>query len=176
MTRKPDTKDWTWVIQRQCDECGFDPAQFRRTEIDARIRATADGWRTVLARPDVTTRPDPDTWSPLEYACHVRDVNAVMTERLELMLRTQPVTFADWDQDSAEAEAEYNAQNPATVGDQLEAATTGFAELYRTVGENDWSRQGLRSNGSAFTVETLGIYALHDLEHHRVDVGLPART
>ena len=22
----PDTKDWTWVLERTCPECGFDPA------------------------------------------------------------------------------------------------------------------------------------------------------
>ena len=22
----PDTKDWTWVLERPCPECGFDPA------------------------------------------------------------------------------------------------------------------------------------------------------
>lgn len=176
MTIKPDTKDWTWVIQLRCGECGFDPAEFRRAELPERICATADGWRDVLARPDVTRRPDPETWSPLEYACHVRDVSAVMTERLEMMLRTQPVNFADWDQNSAEAEAGYNTQDPETVAEQLEAAAQGLAELYRMVDGDDWARQGLRSNGSAFTVETLGIYAVHDLEHHRVDVGLPARA
>ncbi|ALG84009.1 DinB family protein [Gordonia phthalatica] len=176
MTIKPDTKDWTWVIALRCSECGFDPAEFRRAEICERILATVDGWREVLARPDVTHRPNADTWSPLEYACHVRDVNAVMTERLEMMLQTQPVNFADWDQNSAEAEAGYNAQDPETVADQLEAAAKGFAELYRVVGDDDWARQGMRSNGSPFTVETLGIYAVHDLEHHRVDVGLPARA
>ena len=24
MTIIPDTKDWTWVLQRSCPECGFD--------------------------------------------------------------------------------------------------------------------------------------------------------
>ena len=175
MTIKPDTKDWTWVIALRCSECGFDPAEFQRAEICDRILATVDGWRERLARPDVTHRPNATTWSALEYACHVRDVNAVMTERLEMMLQTQPVDFADWDQNTAEAEAGYNGQDPETVADQLAAATKGFAELYRMVGDDDWSRQGMRSNGSPFTVETLGMYALHDLEHHRVDVGLPAR-
>src|SRR4051794_791858 len=23
---EPDTKDWTWVLDRPCPECGFDPA------------------------------------------------------------------------------------------------------------------------------------------------------
>jgi hypothetical protein len=34
-------------------------------------------------------------------------------------------------------------------------------------------RLGRRSNGSVFTVETLGKYFLHDLEHHAHDVAGP---
>jgi len=29
----------------------------------------------------------------------------------------------------------------------------------------------VRSNGSQFTVETLAVYFLHDVEHHLYDVG-----
>jgi hypothetical protein len=39
------------------------------------------------------------------------------------------------------------------------------------VGDGQWDRRGLRSNGSQFTVLTLGQYFLHDLAHHLVDVG-----
>ena len=38
------------------------------------------------------------------------------------------------------------------------------------VGDDDWDRPGRRSNGSVFTVDTLGRYHLHDLVHHRWDV------
>ncbi|EGD56400.1 hypothetical protein SCNU_02567 [Gordonia neofelifaecis NRRL B-59395] len=164
------------MIEKPCNACGFDPARVRHEDIAARIAASVDGWAERLARPDVRSRPDDHTWSPLEYACHVRDVHGVMTERLDAMLRTQPVCFADWDQDAAAVEADYAAQNPDDVVEQLTAAATGFAELYRLVGDADWGREGLRGNGSIFTVETLAYYAVHDLEHHRVDVGLPARS
>lgn len=26
----PDTKDWTWVLERACPECGFDASSFAR--------------------------------------------------------------------------------------------------------------------------------------------------
>ena len=35
-------------------------------------------------------------------------------------------------------------------------------------------RPGRRSNGSVFTVETLGRYFLHDVLHHLHDVGHPS--
>jgi hypothetical protein len=34
-----------------------------------------------------------------------------------------------------------------------------------------WERRGIRSNGSQFTVATLAVYFLHDVEHHLHDVG-----
>ena len=37
---------------------------------------------------------------------------------------------------------------------------------------DQWQRTGRRSNGSAFTVETLGRYHLHDVVHHLWDVGV----
>ena len=33
-----------------------------------------------------------------------------------------------------------------------------------------WTRRGLRSNGSEFTIATISIYHLHDIVHHAYDV------
>jgi hypothetical protein len=38
------------------------------------------------------------------------------------------------------------------------------------VTREEYERPGRRSNGSVFTVETLGVYFLHDIEHHVHDV------
>ena len=83
MTITPDTKDWTWVLQRRCPECGFDSREFPRTQVGAMLRSNAASWREVLSAPDVRQRPRPDVWSPLEYACHVRDVHKLYVYRLE---------------------------------------------------------------------------------------------
>ncbi|KXP02834.1 methyltransferase type 12 [Tsukamurella tyrosinosolvens] len=171
----PDTKDWTWVIERPCAACGFDPSTVRRDDIADRIARSAVGWDAALARPEARDRPDEATWSVLEYGCHLRDVHRIMRERLGLMLAQDGAAFANWDQDATAVEDAYGEQDPATVAAELAAEAAAFAAAYRTVGDDDWARTGLRSNGSAFTVESFAIYALHDLEHHRVDVGLAAR-
>ncbi|MCF8590496.1 DinB family protein [Gordonia liuliyuniae] len=170
----PDDKDWTWVTTRRCGFCGFDPGGVHRTQIADRIAESADGWREVLARADADHRRNDHTWSPLEYGCHVRDVHTVMRERLELMLTVTPATFANWDQDEAAVDGRYGEQDPGVVADRLEANAAAFATAYRAVADDEWEREGLRGNGAAFTVWSLAAYALHDLEHHRVDVGLPA--
>ena len=170
MEIKPDTKDWTWVLERKCPECGFDAPALARYDIGARTRDVAARWPAVLARPDATERPGPDVWSPLEYGAHVRDVMRVMDERLQLLLTEDDPTFPNWDQDRTAVEDDYASQNPATVSDELLDAGRTIADRFDTVEEDAWSRSGTRSNGSVFTVDTLGRYFLHDVVHHLHDV------
>ena len=45
-----------------------------------------------------------------------------------------------------------------------------LADTYDRVGRDEWDRTGRRSDGAVFTVETLGLYCLHDPVHHLWDV------
>jgi len=45
----PDTKDWTWVLERSCPECGFDRRNVTLRQVPAMIRQTAEAWCAVLA-------------------------------------------------------------------------------------------------------------------------------
>jgi len=136
------------------------------------VRDDAAAWGEVLARPGATVRPDPGPWSPPESACHVRDVHRVFAERVALVLAEDGPTFADWDQDATAVEDRYDLQQPTTVLAGLEEAAERVAAAYDAVLDDAWGRPGLRSNGSAFTLDTLGRYHLHDLVHHQWDVRL----
>jgi hypothetical protein len=169
----PDTKDWTWILREPCPECGYDAGTVDRASIGSRIRASAAAWQGVLARPDAVARPEPSVWSPLEYACHVRDVHRIFGERLRSMLEEDAPHFANWDQDATAVEEKYGEQYPATVASELAEAADTVAAQYDAVPVDDdaaWGRPGLRSDGSEFTVETLGRYHLHDTEHHVWDM------
>ena len=111
------------------------------------------------------------TWSPLEYACHVRDVCRIFGERLALMLGEDAPAFANWDQDATAVEDRYGEQDPATVGREVVEAGAALSTAFARVPDDAWGRTGIRSDGSAFTVLTLGQYGLHDLVHHLWDVG-----
>ena len=170
---EPDTKDWTWVLDEPCPECGYVAADLDRTDIGRLVRDDATGWAAVLAQPGVTERPDETTWSPLEYACHVRDVHRIFGERLDLMLDQDEPTFANWDQDVTAVEERYDLQDPAVVGPELVAAAKAVAARYdalRDAPEEIWTRRGLRDNGSEFTVDSIARYHLHDVLHHSSDV------
>lgn len=171
MTIEPDTKDWTWVLERPCDECGFDSAAFAAEQIPDLIGENARGWSQALASPDAAVRPVPHIWSTLEYACHVRDVHTVFAERVALMLDQDDPVFESWDQDAAAVEKAYRDQGASAVEVELVRAARVAADRYAAVGGEQWQRRGRRSNGSEFTVETLGRYHLHDVVHHLYDVG-----
>ncbi len=168
---EPDTKDWTWVLERACPDCGYDARVVDRGDLGALIRESSSPWPDVLARPDSAVRPALDVWSSLEYACHVRDVHVLFGERVALMLGEEEPEFANWDQDRTAVESRYAEQDPATVGEEVVAAAESVAHRYDAVAGAEWQRRGRRSNGSIFTVESLGRYHLHDVVHHRWDVG-----
>lgn len=165
-----DTKDWTWVLDRPCPDCGFDAESVAPRQLGAAIRDNAAAWQTVLSREDATRRPAATVWSPTEYACHVRDVHDVFAGRLAQMLAEDGARFANWDQDEAAVADRYDLQQPAAVGPALATAADAVAAVYDDVPDAAWERTGVRSNGSRFTVAGLGRYHLHDVVHHLWDV------
>jgi hypothetical protein len=68
------------------------------------ISANAGSWQFPFrASGNHAARPTPEKWSPLEYACHVRDLLVLCDHRLDLMLTQDDPIFANWDQDEAAA-------------------------------------------------------------------------
>ena len=115
--------------------------------------------------------PDDATWSPLEYAAHVRDVFRIFRLQHHLMLEQDAPAFANWDQDATAIAERDNEQDPAVVAGEFVAAADARARDYSAVDDIDLGRTGLRSDGSTFTVESLARYFIHDPVHHLHDVG-----
>ena len=167
----PDTKDWTWVLQRPCPECGFDTMGFPAEAVPGRIMANAAAWQAALdGASDVRARPELGKWSPLEYACHVRDVFRLFDQRLELMLSQDDPQFPNWDQDETAVADRYGEQDPAEVAAALRRAAFAIAGRFETVTGDQWRRTGGRSDGARFTVDTFARYLVHDPVHHLYDV------
>jgi SAM-dependent methyltransferase len=175
-TLEPDTKDWTWVLERACDECGFDAGAFDRHAIPRAFRKNAQVWFALLADPAAGERARPDRWSTLEYACHVHDVHQIYHDRVTLMLTEDNPLFDNWDQDASAVQGQYAEQLPSIIGPTLVAAAYAMSDLYDSVPPLAWHRRGRRSDGHEFTVETLARYQLHDVVHHLHDVRHAARA
>lgn len=170
MAITPDTKDWTFVLDEACPECGFDSTTISGPEVADRLRAALDAWPAVLARDNVRDRPTPSTWSALEYGCHTRDVFRIFIRRLNLMLEQDNPLFDNWDQDKTAIDDSYAEQDPAVVSSELVADGLTMAAGLEAVPDDAWSRLGRRSDGATFTIDSFARYFLHDVEHHLWDV------
>lgn len=150
----PETKDWTWVLEAPCSECGVVAAEIPLDGVDRIVRSMVPLWADVLAGTGIDVRPDDSTWSPLEYACHVRDVLRLYDHRLHLMLTEDGPHYPNWDQDASAVDDRYIEQDPSVVAAQLAAAAEQVAASFDAV--------------AAFAR-----YFLHDPLHHLHDVGAP---
>ncbi|WP_062992365.1 DinB family protein [Nocardia anaemiae] len=185
----PDVKNWTWVLERPCPECGFDPESITYAAVPALAREYAGRLAATLDRPDAAVRPDDSTWSALEYAAHVRDVCRIFTYRAAVAARTDAVdpkvpgfdaqghesadgvpVFSNWDQDVTAIADQYDKQDPRKVAAELIDAADSVANAFASVPEAALGNHARRSDGSVFTLESLAAYFLHDVIHHVHDV------
>jgi hypothetical protein len=64
----------------------------------------------------------------------------------------------------------YDEQDPAVVVVELADAGASLAAVLDGVSGAAWGRRGRRSDGSAFSVDTIARYMIHDPVHHVWDV------
>ena len=172
----PDTKNWTWVLDRACPECGLDLSSISQDQVPALMRANAAGFREALGRGAIVHERPPVApgasvkWSALEYGAHVRDVYAMAKERISGMMRKKAPTFADWDQNAAAIDGDYRNQDPDKIAYALAATAGKTADLLDKVRGDKWQRVGVRSDGAEFTIASLALYLYHDVHHHLWDV------
>jgi DinB superfamily len=167
----PDAKDWTWVLARPCPECGFDASRCALGDVPELLRANAGEWRLLLDHGVIRAgRPRDTSWSTLEYACHVRDVYERYALRIELMLREEDPLYPNWDQDASAIADRYEEQDPAIVVAALTTNAEALAGRIAGLSVDAGQRAGRRSDGAAFTVDSLCRYMIHDPIHHIWDV------
>lgn len=61
-----------------CDECGFDGRE--QIDLPARLAVGYSALSLLVAREDSDRRPEPDTWSGVEYGDHIVTVTAGIIE------------------------------------------------------------------------------------------------
>ncbi len=157
----------------QCVACGFDGSKYEPQQLLDAIRDLGQQWiRTLLdAGSELRLRPDPETWSALEYAAHSRDVTALHVFGVEQALTFDEPRFPEiaGDELVQKAAANYAATDPEVVGTDLEKETKRLADLAQESGSISWSR-GITIGESHSDVRFLLEHALHDARHHLLDV------
>ena len=166
-----------------CPECGFDFDACTPDNVAATVRGFGRRYRAPLTRglPGedldalLRTRPAPDTWSALEYACHARDAFKLSNYRIKLVLAEDRPMIVTVHRDDAVAGSSYNAEDPATVADELAAAAERLATRLDSVPADGWSREG-ESEYPDMNVQYLAANAVHEGTHHLLDIGRSLRA
>lgn len=179
----PTDGDWSFVQHERCDGCGFDPAQFKDRDLGHGVKALGDRWvvfvdafeRRADGKDLLRTRPEAPVWSALEYACHLRDVLALFTERVERTLQEDRPELGWWDHEAAVEEQRYFEQDPGAVAGQIAGNADDLADALRRVPKDGWQRPATRL-GRKFTVAGLARFALHEGYHHLMDAERAAQA
>jgi hypothetical protein len=158
----------------RCDECGF---TYDLGTADAASAAIVDGageLAAVLRDPpaDLRSRPEPQTWSPLEYGCHVRDVMLVQRERVLAARRMDRPTFQPMGRDERVDHDGYAEQEPGDVARQLSDAAKLFANVLARLGPTDWERTVIYNYPKPFerSLRWVAVHTVHEVRHHLLDV------
>ena len=159
----------------RCDACDFVYADLPTAEVAARMRTFPAAYRDRLTSHDLTavrTRPDPGTWSALEYACHVRDVFEVQNERARLALTDDTPTFVPMGRDERAVDRRYNDQDPIAVAAELEAAARALARTFDGLDAKGWERTGIYNwpTPTERDLAWLARHTVHEGLHHLRDV------
>jgi hypothetical protein len=121
---------------------------------------------------DVRTRPEPDTWSALEYSCHVRDVLLVQRERALAARRTDCPSVVAMGRDERVEHDGYAEQDPIRVAGQLEDAALLFGNVLARLSPADWDRTLIYNypEPAERSLRWLAIHTEHEVRHHLRDV------
>jgi DinB superfamily len=158
-----------------CAECGFVYEELEVDLVAGSLRSLSRRYADALDSVDVTAatqRPEPTTWSVLEYLCHVRDVLLVQRDRVVLTRVEDRPSVARMYREERVSLCNYRAHDVRQVLDQLRVAAELCATAFGAVTGNAWNRRLVYNwpNAEERDLAWLGRHTVHEAEHHLMDV------
>lgn len=160
-----------------CDECGFHGGLVDPAECGARLADLVPRWRVAFAHPEplLRARPEPETWCAVEYTVHTaRAIAAIACGARQL---ADGVDVVDWDAlpdglPGADDPDEHDCEQWSTDAalDDLASATDTMKDLLGSLSADELARPGHYAPGLPFTAFAAIRHALHDAEHHLLDI------
>jgi hypothetical protein len=160
-----------------CPECGLDFDSISPRDAAVAVRSFPRRYRGLLAGPApadgpddvIRRRPDPTTWSALEYTGHVADVLDHLGPAIRRMTVEDQPTITFFDNDERAREQGYNDQDRAEVFGWLDLTCEDLAAILDSVNADDWRRIGHFEWGDR-DVLAIARNAVHEGAHHLRDV------
>ncbi|MBO0829382.1 MAG: DinB family protein [Streptosporangiales bacterium] len=157
----------------RCDDCGMSYPDLTVADADrllAGIPERAGAALRGVQDQRLRTRPDADTWSIAEYACHLRDVYLSFTIRLHRVRTEDAPAFEPMFNDLRARRFRYRQADVDAVLDELAAYVAGFRAEIARVADDEWGRVGSRLPGEVRTARWLVRQAAHEGVHHIGDI------
>ncbi|MEO5679650.1 MAG: DinB family protein [Acidimicrobiales bacterium] len=158
-----------------CQGCGFVLEDLPTAGIGDGLRGVIPRFRQILASgPDrrLRERPDLATWSPLEYACHVRDVLFIQRDRVLRALVENRPDFAPMHREERVALARYASEAPPLVGEEIAIGAGLLARLVDGLSTEQMGRRCVYGYPDKTEVDVawVGRHTVHEAEHHLLDM------
>jgi hypothetical protein len=155
-----------------CAECGFRYGETPPQQIGPAIVVGAEQVAALLGGPEVNRRREDGLWSPLEYACHLRDMLLVQRERVLLARREERPLAVPMGRDARVEHEGYAEQEPADVARQLGDAARLFANVLARLPDDQWRRTVLYTypEPAERPLTWVAAHALHEVRHHQRDI------
>src|SRR5437764_13528930 len=135
------------AVSWTCPECGLVYDAISPQDVVQTLRSYPRRYREVIGPfidddEVLRRRPDPSTWSALEYTAHVADVVEAMTHQLnEIAQHDNPSIDDPIEPDSRAAERRYNDMEPREVLDWLDRVANKAAGTVANLTPDDFSRK-----------------------------------
>lgn len=156
-----------------CLGCGIDYSVLAVAEAERLIAGVPQRVRAIVRDvPDARCRrrPRPDTWSVIEYLCHLRDLYATSTIRLHRVRTEDGPVLEPMLNDLRARRFRYRERDRAAVLDELAANVAGFCEEMAKVCDDGWGRVGTRLAGETRTARWIVRQSAHEGVHHGRDM------
>jgi hypothetical protein len=155
----------------RCQQCGF---EYDLTQAPRAILEGVAEFAVMLdsAAADLRTRRQPETWSPLEYGCHLRDVLLVQRERVLTARRMDRPSFRPMGREERVEHDGYAEQEPRDVARQLADAAHLFANVLSRLDPEEWERSVMYNYPRPFerSLRWVAVHTVHEVRHHLLDV------
>jgi hypothetical protein len=163
------------AVSWTCPECGVEYDSISPQDAVQALRSYPRRYRAVIGpfvddEDVLRRRPDPSTWSALEYTAHVADLLEAMAPQLtEIAQKDNPRIVDPIDPDHRAAERRYNDMEPREVLDWLERSATKAADTVANLSPDDFSRKATYPYGERELIDVVR-NMVHEGSHHLRDV------